>query len=134
MRKMHVRETSKVTRPSPVLCVSHHTHAHTYTHAHTPTDPETDPTAMTTNDPIHPALFPPAMPLLESMVDVCLVYGIDETSARELSTSEKGVSEGKGKGGIEGRREEGWTEGRREEGRFERMEEGRVGGWEKEST
>ena len=44
--------------------------------------------------PTPQAIFPPVVPLLNSVIDVCLVYGIDETSARELHVTEKGVSVG----------------------------------------
>ena len=44
--------------------------------------------------PTHHATPPNVAPLLNSVIDVCLVYGIDETSARELPVmSEEGVRE-----------------------------------------
>ena len=47
-------------------------------------------------------LAPPSdvVPLLNSVIDVCLVYGVDETSSREIPVTEEGVREG----GREGRR------------------------------
>ena len=64
--------------------------------------------------PSLPATPPNVVPLLNSVVDVCLVYGIDETSARELPVTEEGVRKwggGGGGGGGEGGRGEGGEEG-----------------------
>ena len=47
------------------------------------------------------------VPLLNSIIDVCLVYGVDETSSREIPVTEEGVRVG------------GW-EGRKDGGRGER--------------
>ena len=44
--------------------------------------------------------------LLNSTVNVCLVYGIDDTCSRELEVMEEGVSE-EGRGGDGGRGEWG---------------------------
>ena len=42
--------------------------------------------------PTHLATPSGEVPLLNSMVDVCLVYGVDETSSREIPVTEEGVS------------------------------------------
>ena len=78
--------------------------------------------------PSLPATPPKVVPLLNSVVDVCLVYGIDETSARELPVTEEGVrkwGEGGGRGGEEKEGRRGvrkWREGK---------EKGRRGGEER---
>ena len=41
--------------------------------------------------PFHLTTPPQVVPLLNSVIDVCVVYGIDETSARELPVTEEGV-------------------------------------------
>ena len=48
-------------------------------------------------------LAPPSdvVPLLNSVIDVCLVYGVDETSSREIPVTEEGVREGGREGGKE---------------------------------
>ena len=52
--------------------------------------------------PTHPAPPGNVVPLLNSVIDVCLVYGVDETSSREIPVTEEGVRR---EGGERGR---GW--------------------------
>ena len=65
---------------------------------------------MSSVSPSHQTTPPRVVPLLNSVIDVCLVYGVDETSARELPVTEEGVREGEKEGG----RGEGEGEGERE--------------------
>ena len=57
---------------------------------------------MTCVSPSLLATPPSVVPLLNSVVEVCLVYGIDETSARELPVTEEGVREEEGGRGKRG--------------------------------
>lgn len=59
--------------------------------------------------PSHLTTPPQVVPLLNSVIDVCVVYGIDETSARELPVTEEGV--GRGGGWLRGRGVCGGREG-----------------------
>ena len=77
---------------------------------------------MSAVSPTHSTTPPKVVPLLNSVVDVCLVYGIDETSARELPITEEGVRERR-----EGNEREGGLGGVRE-GERRRMRECGLGG------
>ena len=84
--------------------------------------------------PTHPSSPGNVVPLLNSVIDVCLVYGVDETSSREIPVTEEGVRGGGG-GSEKGRGEKGRGErGRGWEGEGEGESEKEGGGVEGEGV